>query len=562
MSKTFDPITFEVVKNALASCADEMALVVMRSAYSPVVRDTMDYSTAICNSKGEIIAQGLTLAIQLGTFPTVMGILIERYSDQFSPGDVFITNDTYGAGGQHLPDIYIIQPIFLRDELLGFAATMAHHSDVGGIVPGSISIHSTEIYQEGLRIPLVKLIDKGRDNHILFQVIEKNTRLPVEVLGDLRAQIAACKIAQKGLTSLAEKYGRDELENYQDAINDLSEKMIRETIRGITNGKYYAEDFIDGFGDNPEPIKICATVTVEDEHITVDFAGSSKQVPAGLNCPIAASRSATYCAIRCLGDEEIPNTQGYMRAIDVVIEEATILNPILPAACSARGIIIYRLFDVIMQALAPVVPDRVIAGCEGGPTIVAIGGEHNGVPFVLAEVLVSNWGARKTLDGEEGVSHPGANLSNQPVEILESRFPLRVLSYAMVPDSGGAGKYRGGLASIREYELLCEKATMVIRADRRNHLPYGLEGGKPGAPSNTVLISSEGITTLPTMPLKTIELKKGDVLQVISAGGGGYGDPAQRDQALIRQDLLQEHITIEAARLDYGEELTQSLVNN
>lgn len=560
MFKDFDPITFEVIQNALASHADEMALVVMRSAYSPVVRDTMDYSTAIFDRKGEIIAQGLTLAMQLGTFPSVMAVLINSYADQFAPGDIFITNDPYGAGGQHLPDIYIIQPVFHHRTLVGFAATMAHHSDVGGIVPASISIHSTEIYQEGLRIPLVKLVDKGIENHVLFQVIGKNTRLPIQVFGDLRAQIAACRIGERGLMSLVEKYGFVQLSRYLDAINDLSEEMIRKAIRAIDNGTYYAEDYIDGVGDTPEPIKICATVTVEDERISIDFSGTSPQIPAGLNCPVAATRSASYCAIRCLGSDEIPNVQGYMRAIDISVAEGSILNPRLPVAVSARGILVYRIFDVIMQALSTVVPDRVIAGCEGGPTIVALGGDNNGEPFVLTEVLVSNWGARKSLDGQEGVSHPAANLSNQPVEILESLFPLRVLRYGLVPDSAGAGQYRGGLASIREYQLLSDKATLVVRADRRNHPPYGLDGGTRGAPSQTVLLSSTGEESLPTMPLRTIQMKQFDVLRIVSAGGGGYGDPDLRDPEMIRRDILEEYITRESATTDYGIERVESVV--
>jgi N-methylhydantoinase B len=304
-----DPITLEVIKNALSSVADEMALVLMRSAYSPVVRDSMDYSTALCDRHGQVIAQGLTLAVQLGAFPDAMQHLTAKYKGRMQPGDIFIMNDPYGAGGQHLPDIYVIQPIFWEGEVEGYACTMAHHSDVGGIAPGSVAIHATDIYQEGLRLPMLKLYEAGTPNQTLFEIIEKNTRQPVQVLGDLRAQLAACAIAERGYTALLKRYGGKSVRPYLEAIMDQAERLMREFIRGIPDGEYRFTDWIDGLGESPGPLKIAVCVTVRGDEIEVDFTGTSSQVPGAINCrsrwrahrliaPSAASRVRIFRTAR------------------------------------------------------------------------------------------------------------------------------------------------------------------------------------------------------------------------------------------------------------------------
>ena len=482
-----DPITFEVVKNALSSIADEMALILMRSAYSPVVRDTMDYSTALCDRHGQIIAQGLTLAVQLGSFPDSMKILIAEHAASARPGDVFLYNDPYGSGGQHLPDFYIMKPIFHAGMIEGWACSMAHHCDVGGIAPGSIAIHATEIFQEGICIPIVKLHEAGVPNETLLRILAKNTRMPVQLLGDVRAQLAACASGERGYVDLLTKYGAEDLRRYLDALQDQAEQMMRAVIAGIPDGRYAFEDWVDGVGEHPTPIRIAVEILVEDDSITIDFTGTSQQVPAAVNCPIAMVNSSTYCAIRCLTTQDMPNCEGYMRPIRLIAPRGTVLNPEHPAACAARGVMGYRVFDAIMGALAPVMRNDVIAASEGGPTLFAIGGRHEGRPFVLTEVMVGTWGARAGLDGLEGVSNPAANLSNNPVELIEAELPLEVVEYAFVPDSGGAGQRRGGLAFSREYRLLADNAVCTMRSDRRDHPPYGLHGGEPGGSSSNTL---------------------------------------------------------------------------
>ena len=551
MKRQIDPITFEVVRNALASTADEMALVVMRSAYSPVVRDTMDFSTALCDRHGQLIAQGLTLAVQLGAFPDFMRYVLDQQADT-RPGDVFIANDPYGSGGQHLPDIYICKPIFFDGRLEGYAVTMAHHCDVGGIAPGSLAIHATEIYQEGLRLPPVKLFEEGKANQTLFKIIEKNTRSPIQVVGDIRAQLAACEVGEAGLVQLLGKYGAKRLHPYFEELQDHAERLMRAEIAAIPDGEYTGVDYIDGFGENPQPIKIAVTVKVSGDEITLDFTGTSGQVAAAINCPVAMTHSCSFCAIRCIGSADIPNCEGYMRPVKIVIPEGTIINPVLPAACAARGVMGYRVFDAIMQALAGVVPDKVIAASEGGPSLFAIGGYHRGKHFVLNEVMVGTWGARAGRDGLEGVSNPAANLSNQPVELVEAELPLKVNRYGLIPDSGGAGKFRGGLAFVREFELRADEAVFTVRTDRRDHPPYGLHGGESGAPSNNVLNPGPRQRNMPTMPMEAIRLTKGDVFRHDAAGGGGVGPALERDPGRVLEDVLDEKVSVEAAREKYG----------
>ena len=555
-----DPITLEVVKNALASTADEMALVIMRSAYSPVVRDTMDYSTALCDRNGRVVAQGLTLAVQLGTFPTVMGYVLEEFGSSARPGDVYIANDPYGCGGQHLPDIYVIQPVFVNDVLQGYAATMAHHSDIGGIAPGSIAVHATEIYQEGLRIPLSKLSDAGVENTLLLRLIEANTRQPVHVLGDLRAQLAACRVGERGLTALIERYGSDAHE-YMDELQRVAERMMRAELTKLPDGIHAFTDYIDGVGDTPVPIPICVRVEIAGDEVLIDLEGTSPQVDASVNCPVGMVYAAAYCSIRGIVRGEIPNCEGYMIPIKVNAPAGTVVNPVLPAACGARGVIGYRVYDAIMGALAPIVPDRVIAAGEGGPTLIAWGGyDENRKPFGTTEVLVGSWGARSSLDGLEGVSNPLANLGNQPVELIEADLPLRVERYGLVPDSGGAGRQRGGLAYVREYELLASKATLTFRTDRRDHPPYGLDGGEPGAPSSNIVVSGGEASELPTMPMHAFVLERGDRFTHASAGGGGFGDPFDRDPAAVLEDVLDGKVTVAAARARYGVVLSEGAV--
>ena len=310
------------------------------------------------------------------------------------------------------------------------------------------------------------------------------------------------------MTELLVKYRAVPLHAYIEALHDHAERLMRMEIAAIPDGRYRYTDYIDGFGEEPEPIAIAVSLEVSGETFTVDLAGTSPQVAAAINCPIAMSKSVCYGAIRCIGSREIPNCEGYMRPISVVAPEGTIVNPLSPAACAARGVIGYRVFDAIMAALAQVVPDKVIAASEGGPSLVSIGGYHQGKPFAMTEVMVATWGARAARDGIEGISNPIANLSNQPVELIEASLPLEVIRYGLNPDSGGPGEFRGGLGCVRDYRIRSAEASLTLRSDRRDHPPYGLRGGEPGGPSTSSLGEGTQSRALPTMPMEAFTLKK------------------------------------------------------
>lgn len=548
---TTDPVTLEVVQNAFGSLVDEMALIVMRTAYSGIVRDALDYSTALCDRHGEMISQGLTIALHLGSFPEAVRTILTRYHDRLAPGDMFIMNDPYGSGGIHLPDIYVIKPIFVGTDLEAFACVVAHHTDVGGIVPGSNSTTATEIYQEGLRIPMLKLYDAGQPNEAIFALVEHNVRVPELVLGDLRAEIAAARTGERSFLRLVEKYGVPDLRRYMSELLAYTEGLARAEIAALRDGTYTFTDYIDNDSITDNPVVINVSLTVAGDQVEVDFAGSSPQVAGGINSPIVFTRSAVYGAMRLAMEPSIPSSAGYFRAITVRAPEASVVNSRLPAACGARGITGFRVMDAVLGALAQAVPDRIPADGEGGNSIVSIGGyDANLNAFVYNDLISGARGAGNWGDGPEGVPHPASNNANTPVELIESSFPLRFEEYGLVSDSGGAGKQRGSLAQVRQVRFLGGRGVLQIRSDKRRFPPYGLAGGSCGTPSANILNPGPTERMLPTMGLTQIQ--RGDVLRHVMAGGGGWGDPLERDPALVLLDIQNDKLSVAYALDVYG----------
>ena len=551
LPRTIDPITFEVVRNALDSLVDEMALTIMRTAHSGIVKDAMDYSTAFCDRNGQVLAQGLTITLHLGSFPDVFESVMTKYRDSIEPGDIFIVNDPYGSGGIHLPDIYIIKPVFVDGTIEGFSGAVAHHTDVGGLVPGSNSTDSTEIFQEGLRIPTLKLYERGTPNRTMFEIIEKNVRLPRQVLGDMTAQIAAVNIGEREYMALVDRYGSITLRQYTDALLDYTEQLAREDILALPDGSYRFTDYIDADNIEDGPVVISAELTVQGDRILVDLTGSSSQVRAGINSPLPFSKAGVFGAIRLVLDPNIPNSVGLNRLVEVIAPEGTVVNPVLPAACGARGITGFRVMDAVTGALAQAAPDRVPADGDGGNSMVTIGGyDEARRPFAYVDLTAGARGGRPNGDGPEGVPHPGANISNTSVEIAEVELPIRVEEYGIKQDTGGPGKYRGALSQVRSVRCLAEEAILQLRSDKRRFPPYGLQGGKPGDPSWNILISGEQETVLPTMGARRIA--KDDVVSHIIAGGGGWGEPLERDPVLVQQDVWSEKLSIDYVKREYG----------
>jgi N-methylhydantoinase B len=550
-TRAIDPITFAVIKSGLDTIVDDMAYAVMRTARSPIVRDVLDFSTTLCDRFGRILAQAKTVALHLGAVPDAISVIMERFASAAEPGDVFILNDPYD-GGMHLPDIFMFKPIFYEDRLEAFAIVIAHHCDVGGRVPGSNASDSTEIFQEGLRIPPLKLYQRGRPNETLLSMIRKNVRVPDLVIGDLEAQYATCNIGEREFLHLVERYGRETLGRYFDDLIDYGERLTRKAISAWPDGEFEFTDFIDGDGFSSDPIPLRCKIVVAGDHLHVDFFGSSPQVRGAINSTLSFTKSATYLTIRCVLDQEIPNNAGIYRCITVSAPEGSILNPVFPAPVAARALTGYRVVDAVMGALAQIAPDRVVAAGEGGNTVVVFGGYHKKTraPFILVDMINGAWGGRSNKDGIEGVTNPSQNMSNLPIETLEARYPLLMEEYSLRQDSCGPGKYRGGLGLVRQYRLLAEEAVLQIRADRRDHAPYGLFGGGSGSPARNILNPNSMPEELPAKV--TRDVGAGVVLRHEQAGAGGYGDPLERDLDLIRADIESEKISPRFAREHHG----------
>lgn len=549
---SIDPITFAVIKSALDSIVDEMAYSVISTARSEIVKDVMDFSTCICGADGQMLAQAKTIALHLGAVPVAMDHVLQRYGGDMEPGDVVVLNDPY-EGGMHLPDLFMFRPIFQEQRLEGFAVAICHHTDVGGRVPGSNASDSTEIYQEGLRIPAVKLYERGRPNEMLFRLIEKNVRVPDIVRGDIEAQFAACRVGEREFTKLLQRYGRDEAQRYLVGLMDYAERLTREEIAGWPDGTYRFTDYIDDDGFSDQPIPITVAITVAGDRLVVDYEGSSPQVQGALNSTLSYTQSCTYLSVRCVLQADVPNNAGVFRAIEVRAPEGSILNPRLPAACAARALTGYRVVDAMFGALAEIVPDRVPAAGEGGNTVVCIGGARaDRSPFIIVDMLCGAWGGRPDKDGVDAVTNPSQNMSNTPVELLEAEHPVRIEAYELVPDSCGAGQFRGGLGIAREYRLLASEAGLQLRADRMRFRPYGLDGGGAArATRNSMRHGDDGaVKNLPSKVSR--RMLRDDVVRHEQPGGGGYGDPRLRDPERVLVDVLDGKVTPEFARREHG----------
>ena len=552
MINNIDPVRLEVIKNGFDAIADEIALIILRTAYSPIVRDSMDYSTAICSKDGLTLAQGLTTPLHLGSFYDAMQNLIGKYKSNIYDGDIFIGNDPYVASGQHLPDIYIIKPIFIEGQLQGWATTLAHHADVGGIIAGSNSIGSTEIYQEGLRIPFLKLYEAGKLNTAIWELITINVRVPDLVLGDLQAQIVACEIGSREYKEMFENYGIETLNIYAQELQQYAESLARSEIEEIPDGNYKFVDYIDGLGEKPDPIKFNVSLKVSGDQVVIDWNGSSPQVKGGINSPLPFTKAAAYTALRSIMSSDIPNCHGYTRPIKIIAPEGSITNPVLPAPCGARGITGLRMIDCLFGALSEAVPNRVAADGWGGPSLPTFASFRDGKPFVFTETLMGTWGATAYNDGQDGVPHMGGNQSNVPIEMIELDYPLRIEEYGLLKDTGGAGKYRGGLSVIRSYRALEDDILLSIRSDKRKFPPHGLFGGKEGESSMSILKSGKDESILPTLTTQPLYLKQNDLFKHVMAGGGGYGDPLEREPNLVLKDVIEERISLNNASENYG----------
>ncbi len=547
-----DPVERGLIESALSTLVDEMAYTVIQTAHSEIVRDVMDFSTACCDAQGRLLAQGKTIALHLGAVPDAMDAVYSRYRDDIHPGDVFVLNDPY-EGGMHLPDVFMIKPIFFEGDLLcGWVVAIAHQTDMGGRVAGSNASDSTEIFQEGLRIPPLKYYCAGVQNSTLTAMVAKNVRVPDRVLGDWSAQLAACTIGERSFLELVAKYGLEALSGYFMELLDYSEAMVRREIRSWPDGTFEYVDYLDGDGIDDTPIAIAVKLTVKGDDLEVCFEGSGRQARGAINATLSFTKSCTYLSVRSMLREDIPNNAGMFRPIRVSAPVGSIVNVRMPGAVAARALTGYRIVDAMFGALAQVVQGRVPAAGEGGNTVVCLSGWHGDRPFIVVDMLCGAWGGRNEADGVDAITNPSQNLSNTPVEILESEHPVRIERYGLVMDTAGAGRYRGGMAIEREYRVLAsDGALLQLRSDRSIHAPWGLAGGGSGAVSRNFLLRGDG--TESALPNKvTVRLMEGEGVRHQMAGGGGYGNPYEREVEAVLEDVIDGRISREFAFANYG----------
>lgn len=555
-----DPITLEVIRNRLDVIADEMEMTLLRSSFSPIIKEALDASAALFDRNGKTMAQAAALPAQLGMIITAVNRMVEVFPpDTMQPGDVYILNDPYD-GGTHLPDITVLEPVFFEGEVVALSASLAHHQDVGGKTPGSTPPDATEIFAEGLIIPPLKLFDQGEANETLLEMMRRNSRTPDYLMGDLEAQLACNRVGTRGLQRLCEDYGAGVLLQAIEELMDYAERLTREQIELIPDGVYTFSDYLDYDGiDYDRPVEIHATVTIQGPDITVDFEGSSPQVRGAINSVPSSTRAAVFYVIRAITDPNIPNNDGCFRAVKLNFPKSSIVNPSKPSAVSVRTVTIKRVVDTLMGCFAQAIPDRIHAASCGHLAVLVLGGRdpRDDQPYVTWQGLptAGGFGARPNKDGIDVIDTDVTNLMTEPIEAAEMNAPLRIHEVRLWTDSGGAGQYRGGLGYYARTELIRGDATLIVRRDRHAFRPWGLHGGEPAPLCRVHLTTADGNER--DLPSKIVmPVKQNMQLETYTTGGAGYGDPYLRSVELVLNDVIDRRVSREAAERSYGVVLT------
>ncbi|MCC6469508.1 MAG: hydantoinase B/oxoprolinase family protein [Alphaproteobacteria bacterium] len=549
-----DPITVEVVRHKLEGIANEMESTLLRSSFSPIVKEGLDASAALFSVVGETLAQACAVPIHLATLIPIVETLLKEYPlDVMKDGDIYIMNDPY-LGGTHLPDIALVMPIFYKGRPIALSAAMTHHQDVGGMTPGSIPTNATEIFQEGFRIPPLKLRDAGVMNDTLVKLLRLNVRIPDTVMGDINGQIAGCMIGARRMVDLADNYGHNHLHAIFQELLDRSEAMTRDALRQIPPGTYRYHDFLDNDGiELDRRIRIEVAVTVKDGAIHCDFEGTSRQLKGPFNVVKSGSQAAAYFSVRALTDPSIPTNAGCFRPVSLNLPKGTLVNPEEPAPVGSRTATIKRITGCILGAFKDVMPDKVPADSAGELLTLAFGGRKpdGSGNFVVGELIAGGSGGSVGADGADVIETDATNCMNLPAEALEMEAPLRVTRMELRKDSGGPGTRRGGLGIVKEIEVLGVETTLTHRGERHFCPASGSRGGMPGLPAYSVIRHAEGREEV--VPSKRVTtLKPGDRVLVETAGGGGYGDPRKRDPELVKADVANGKVSADAAAKIYG----------
>ena len=521
---TPNPILLEIIKSQLSAVADAMGAALGRTGYSPNIKERRDYSCAVFDAAGDMVAQAAHIPVHLGAMPLSVRASLDRFGS-LADGDIVVLNDPYD-GGSHLPDITMVSPVYREDRLLGYVASRAHHADVGGISPGSMPL-ARELFQEGLIIPPVLLQQGGEINQAVLDLISRNSRTPGERLGDLSAQIAAQRVGERRFQALAQRHGLETFASYMVHLQDYAERMVRELIHQMPPGQYHFEDYLDDDGFGHSDLAIGVKITVGDGQLEVDFSETAPQTEGGVNAVRAVTLSAVFYVIRCLLDDDlVPTNAGIFRPVSLITPEGSLVNARFPAAVAAGNVeTSQRITDVLLGAFAQALPGRVPAASQGTMNNLTIGGvdPRTGERFAYYETIAGGMGAAAQADGLSGVHVHMTNTLNTPAEALEYAYPLRITRYALRHGSGGRGRHKGGEGIYREVELLAD-ATVTILSERRARAPYTLAGGESGAFGENLLIPT-GDSVSQQLPGKiTIRAKAGDRIGIATPGGGGYGE--------------------------------------
>jgi len=554
MTRQPDPITLEVMRNGFQSVAEEMGAALIRTALSPNIKDRRDCSTAIYNPAGDLVAQAEHIPLHLGLMVSVVKKTLEVFPvSRLSPGDAIITNDPY-VSGSHLPDICMISPLFIDDRCVGLLANLAHHVDIGGIAPGGMPTISTEIFQEGLRIPPVRIKKAGQVDEEMMTLITTNVRTTYESHGDFQAQMAANNVGERRLRELFNRYGRDQVLFYMEEMINYSERRMRARIAELKQGTFEFEDFLEGDGLSQDLLNIRVSLTIYRDRIMVDFTGTAKQSRGSVNCTRPVTLACVYYALKSAIDPELPSSEGACRPVEVITPPGSLVNPRFPAPVSNANInTSQRIAEVVLGALAQTVPERIPAASTGTMSLFTVGGvdPRTNQYYSYVETYGGGHGALFNQDGMDGAHAHMTNTRNTPTEVIEMAYPLRVESYQMVRDTDGPGRFRGGLGLSRELTIIDHQASITIGTERQKIRPWGLQGGQPGGCSDLWIETPSGQKEmLPSKVTRPVESGTRIVLQ--TAGGGGYGDPFERDPEMVRLDVIEGFISADRARSAYG----------
>ena len=553
-----DPVTLEIISNALRSITDETFVALMKSAYSTNIKERRDHSTAIMDAKGRLVVQAAqALPIHIASMSGLIACLLDKYGGDVHEGDLFIANDPHTAGGTHLPDINYAMPVFVEGALFGFVANLAHHADVGGMAPGSMAGGMSEIFQEGLRIPVVRLFRRGELQRDVLDLLLLNVRVPEERRGDHYAQIAACRLGARRLREVVAHYSAEVIRTAFDEIIARTERRLRDAVAGVPDGEYRFEDVLDGDGAGTADVPIRLEVTIAGDRAHFDFAGTSPQVRGNVNVTMNATQAAVCYALKAMLDPEVPNNQGVLAVADIDAAPGTLLNARFPAPVASRAHTCQRIIDVVLGAFAQALPGQVIGAANGANTTAVFSGidPRSGKGYLYLETLGGGMGARAARDGKDGVQVHITNTSNLPVEAIEQEYPLRVEEYGLIEDSGGAGRRRGGLGLRRVVRPVGHDCIFNGVGERFRHRPWGVFGGEPGASGRFLLRDADGAET--KLPDKCGEhrLARTEAVVIETPGAGGYGPPAERDPVLVAADRESMKFTEAFIAKYYGDAL-------